>query len=184
MPIPTDFPDSPHLILDPAIRWLPDEPDKRMDKLPPLVQKLRQQVKTWRDKNYQGATDTSISLLRWWFETEHFLPKPDGTTAQFQYCFAQREAIETVIYLYEVARVKDKFDLIRFDSTDAVSAGLFDEDWLRFVIKMATGKTKVLSLALAWCYFHKLYEPDSTLARNFLITPDDDNTMIRNGTDQ
>ncbi|MCL0062207.1 DEAD/DEAH box helicase family protein [Thermodesulfovibrionales bacterium] len=39
---------------------------------------------------------------------------------------------------------------------------------------MATGsgKTKVLSLALAWSFFHKLYEPDSQLARNFLvITP-------------
>ena len=36
---------------------------------------------------------------------------------------------------------------------------------------MATGsgKTKVLSLLLAWSYFHKLYEPDSDLARNFLL---------------
>ena len=42
---------------------------------------------------------------------------------------------------------------------------------LRFVVKMATGagRTKVLSLALAWSYFHKLYEPDSQLARNFLV---------------
>jgi type III restriction enzyme len=39
---------------------------------------------------------------------------------------------------------------------------------------MATGagKTKVMSLVLAWSYFHKLYEPESTLSRNFLvITP-------------
>ncbi len=51
---------------------------------------------------------------------------------------------------------------------------MFDEDWLRLVIKMATGsgKTKVMSLLLAWSYFHKLYEPESGLARNFLlITP-------------
>jgi type III restriction enzyme len=36
---------------------------------------------------------------------------------------------------------------------------------------MATGigKTKVLSLVLAWSFFHKLYEPASTLARNFLV---------------
>jgi type III restriction enzyme len=35
-----------------------------------------------------------------------------------------------------------------------------------------TGKNKVLSLVLAWSYFHKLYEPESELARNFLvITP-------------
>ena len=35
-----------------------------------------------------------------------------------------------------------------------------------------TGKTKVLSLLLVWSYFHKTYEDDSDLSRNFLlITP-------------
>ncbi len=48
---------------------------------------------------------------------------------------------------------------------------MFDEAWPRYVVKMATGagKTKVLSLLLAWSYFHKLYEPGSALARNFLV---------------
>jgi type III restriction enzyme len=48
---------------------------------------------------------------------------------------------------------------------------MFDETWRRYVIKMATGsgKTKVMSLALAWSFFHKLYEPDSELSRNFLV---------------
>jgi len=52
-----------------------------------------------------------------------------------------------------------------------VSAGMFDESWRRYVIKMATGsgKTKVMSLALAWSFYHKLYEPDSELSRNFLV---------------
>ena len=52
--------------------------------------------------------------------------------------------------------------------------GMFSEDWLRLVIKMATGtgKTKVMSLLIAWSYFHRLYEENSRLARNFLlITP-------------
>ena len=90
---------------------------------------------------------------------------------KFQYYFAQREAVETIIYLYDVVSVKDKYDLLRFDSSGAVSAGMFDESWLRFVVKMATGtgKTKVMSLVLAWCYFHKLYESNSALARNFLV---------------
>ena len=67
--------------------------------------------------------------------------------------------------------MQDKFDLMRFDSSGAVSAGMFDETWRRFVVKMATGagKTKVLSLVLAWSFFHKLYEPESELARNFLV---------------
>src|SRR5947209_18001027 len=36
---------------------------------------------------------------------------------------------------------------------------------------MATGagKTKLLSLVLAWSFFHKRYETDSPLARNFLV---------------
>ncbi len=92
----------------------------------------------------------------------------------FQYYFAQREAIKTVIYLYEVAKVKDKYNLIRYDSSGAVSSSMFPEDWLRLVIKMATGtgKTKVMSLLVAWSYFHKTYERNSKLARNFLlITP-------------
>ena len=168
MPLPPNFPASPHDILDPGVRWVPDESGLYMTKLPPLVQKLREGVKEFRDGGYAGATKTSRSLLRWWFQEEHSLT---GAMRQFRYYFAQREAIETIVYLYDVAGVKDKFDLLRFDSSDAVSGGMFDEEWLRFVVKMATGsgKTKVLSLALAWCYFHKIYETDSRLARNFLI---------------
>jgi len=173
-----DFPDSPHTILDPDIRWFPADEALRESSyeklMPPLVHQLRKKVKDWRDSGYEGATDTSISLLNFWFGTEHLMPKADGTMADFQYYFAQQEAVETVVYLYDAVKVKDKYDLLRYDSSGAVSAGMFDEEWKRFVIKMATGsgKTKVLSLILTWCYFHKLYETDSELARNFLvITP-------------
>ena len=36
---------------------------------------------------------------------------------------------------------------------------------------MATGsgKTKVLSLAITWSYFHKIYEDNSDLSTNFLV---------------
>ena len=69
----------------------------------------------------RGATDTSKSLLNYWFNTPHLLPQTDGTMAEFQYYFAQREALETIIYLYDVVGVKDKFDLMRFDSAPARS---------------------------------------------------------------
>lgn len=169
------FPGSPHAILDPAIRWFPADETRRetsMAKLmPPLVAELRVKVKQFRDYGYVGASATSKSLLNWWFNTPHLLPQADGNMAKFQYFFSQREALETIIYLYDVVGAKDKFDLMRFDSSCAVSASMFDETWRRYVVKMATGtgKTKVLSLALAWSYFHKLYEPDSELARNFLL---------------
>ncbi len=178
MALHPDFPGSPHTILDPAIRWFPADETLRETSyeklLPPLVHELRKKVTTWRSRDYEGASNTSKALLNWWFKTEHLLPKADGSMAGFQYYFAQREALETIIYLYDVVRVKDKYDLIRFDRSGAVSANMFNEEWRRFVIKMATGsgKTKVMSLILAWCYFHKLYETDSDLARNFLvITP-------------
>lgn len=171
------FPKSPYEILNPKIRWFPaDEAlrEKGYEKLlPPLVYTLRQEIKEWRDNNYEGVSDTSRALLEWWFQTEHPMETESGTV-NFQYYFSQREAIETVIYLYEVANVKDKYDLIRYDSSGAVSSSMFPEDWLRLVIKMATGtgKTKVMSLLIAWSYFHKMYEEDSKLARNFLlITP-------------
>ena len=175
MALHKDFPSSPFSILDPSIRWIPADEALRETAanklLPPLVDELRKQVKSWRDEGYKGATETSRALLKFWFQTEHLIPKSDGSVDEFQFYFAQREAIETIIYLYDVIRVKDKYDLIRFDSSGAVSAGMFYENWRRFVVKMATGsgKTKILALTLVWSYFHKLYEPDSGLARNFLV---------------
>ncbi|MBU4274970.1 DEAD/DEAH box helicase family protein [Patescibacteria group bacterium] len=178
MALHKDFPRDPYAILDPSIRWFPADEDLRekgYDKLlPPLVADLRNKVKEWRDKHYEGASDTSKALLNWWFKEEHILYDQHGVSSPFRYYFCQREALETVIWLYEVAKVKDKYDLIRYNSTGVLSAGMFTEDWLRFVIKMATGsgKTKVMSLMIAWAYFHKKYEQDSQLAKNFLlITP-------------
>jgi type III restriction enzyme len=178
MALHKDFPASPHAILDPGIRWFPaDEAlrDTSMEKLmPPLVAQLRKKVKEFRDSGYVGAADTSRSLLNWWFNTMHLVPRADGTMAEFEYYFAQREALETIVYLHDVVGVVDKHDLMRFDASGQVSGNMFDETWRRFVIKMATGsgKTKVLSLALAWSFYNKLYEPASDLARNFLvITP-------------
>jgi len=178
MALHKDFPQSPYAILDPGIRWFPADEALRetsMEKLmPPLVAELRCKVKEFRDSGYAGATNTSRSLLNWWFKTPHLLPKADETMTEFEYYFAQREALETIIYLYDVVGVKDKHDLMRFDASGLVSGSMFDETWRRFVVKMATGsgKTKVLSLVLAWSFYHKLYEPESELARNFLvITP-------------
>lgn len=175
MALHKDFPKSPYAILDPAIRWFPADETLRESSaeklMPPLVPVLRKKVKEWRDSGYLGATNTSRSLLNWWFSTPHMLPKINDHLVEFQYYFAQREAIETIVYLSDVINVQDKYDLMRFDSSGIISAGMFEETWKRFVVKMATGsgKTKVLCLALAWSFFHKLYEPTSTQARNFLV---------------
>jgi type III restriction enzyme len=178
MALSKDFPKDKFAILNPEIRWFPaDEAlrEKGYEKLlPPFVPELRKRVKEWRDKNYHGAKPTSKSLLNWWFKQSHLIHEAEGNTSLFQYYFAQREAVETIIWLFDVAGVRNKYDLLPFDSLERVSPNMFDEGWLRMVIKMATGsgKTKVMSLLLAWSYFHKLYEPESELSRNFLmITP-------------
>ncbi|HJX10351.1 MAG: type III restriction endonuclease subunit R [Betaproteobacteria bacterium RBG_16_58_11] len=174
MALHPDFPKSPYAELLPEQRWFPaaEELRKSYEKLlPPLVAKIRSEVSAWRDAGYAGASGSSRALLNWWFETEHLVEQADGTLSPFRYYFAQREAVETVIWLHDVRNVRDKFDLLRFSSLNEISPGDFDEDWPRYVIKMATGagKTKVLSLLIAWSFFHKLYETDSMLARNFLV---------------
>jgi type III restriction enzyme len=175
MALHPDFPTSPYDLLPPDKRWFPAAENLRdtaYEKLlPPLVAKIRDAVCEWRASGYAGASDTSKALLGWWFDTDHLIEQADGSQIQFRYYFAQREAVESVIWLYDVHGARDKFDLLRFDASGAVSTNMFDEDWPRFVVKMATGagKTKVLSLLMAWCYFHKLYEPGSELARNFLL---------------
>jgi type III restriction enzyme len=104
--------------------------------------------------------------MNFWFNQEHLIGQ-----SKFCFFFSQREAIESIIYLYEVAKAKDKYELMRFDSSGRVSTGMFDENWTRYVVKMATGagKTKVMGLTLVWSYFHKLYETDSLLSKNFLV---------------
>jgi len=174
MALDKNFPTDPHEILDPEIRWFPGDEafaDKAHQLVPPLVWKLRREVQKWRDGGYDGATKTSKALLNYWFNTEHFIPQAGGDAIQFQFYFAQREAIETVVYLYEVAKAHNKYDLMKFSARQDIRPDMFDEDWTRYVIKMATGsgKTKILALVLVWSYFHKLYETGSELARNFLV---------------
>jgi len=175
MALHPEFPKSPYAELLPDQRWFPAAEELRSTAyeklLPPLVAKIRSEVSVWRAAGYAGASDTSRALLNWWFENEHLVEQADGMLSPFRYYFAQREAVETVIWLHDVRKVRDKFDLLRFDASGAVSTNMFDEDWPRYVVKMATGagKTKVLSLLIAWSFFHKLFEPDSTLARNFLV---------------
>src|SRR3989338_5502023 len=178
MALHKDFPKDKFAILEPEIRWFPADEALREQGyeklLPPFVPELRKRVKEWRDKGYDGASATSRALLNWWFKEEHLASGADGNAFSFRYYFAQRESVETIIWLYDVAGVRNKYDLLPFDSLGRVSPNMFDEDWLRLVIKMATGsgKTKVMSLLLTWSYFHKVYEPDSELSRNFLlITP-------------
>jgi type III restriction enzyme len=175
MALHPDFPTDPHAILDPSVRWYPGDAqlaEMGYDMLlPPLVHKVRLGVKAWRDAGYAGACPTTRALLNHWFRTEHLLPQEDGAVMPFRWYFAQQEAVESAIWLYEIEGARDPYALMRYDSSGRVSAGMFPEDWPRYVMKLATGagKTKVMSLLIAWCYFHRRYEEDSDLSTNFLL---------------
>lgn len=158
---------SPYDIIDSCSRWSPKSKknnfDKDYDVLPPLVEKIRTAVQAWREADYPNVSELSRQLLVYWFETQH--------SNNFRFYFAQREAVESVIFLYEHENIRTASQLLKFDSSGYLDRYSFKENWLRLVLKQATGtgKTKVISLLLAWCYFHKNYVSNSKLSKNILI---------------
>ena len=141
-----------------------------------LVNPLRAAVKEWRELNYFGASDTTRDLLTHWFERPHRIDGPNGEDIEFRYYFCQREAIETLIYLLEVRDIRSLSSLI-FEyggpnaETEALGIKPEDDEWSRYAFKLATGagKTKCMSLAIVWSYFHALRESVSEMARHFVV---------------
>jgi type III restriction enzyme len=75
-----------------------------------LANNIRKEVDAWRASGYQypaGASQTSLSLLNHWFGQTHIVK---GEVFHFR--FAQREAIETTIYLYEIKGIRDNALLV------------------------------------------------------------------------
>ena len=78
-----DFPTSPFKIAKPEIRWFPAEESLRekgaYEKLlAPFVVRLRKEVQEWRESDYAGVSDTTLSLLNFWFKTEHPIQDSHG----------------------------------------------------------------------------------------------------------
>jgi type III restriction enzyme len=142
-----------------------------------MVQSLRPLVSEWRESGYAGASETTRVLFSHWFERGHELRSGDGSMTEFRYYFCQREAIETFVYLREMRpTIRHLSQLIdEFGGPDAhmLALGVPEaEDALcRYAFKIATGagKTKIMSLAIAWSYFHALRESDSREARHFVV---------------
>jgi type III restriction enzyme len=158
----------------------PGEPAKIINGRRPspivIAQNLRWSVKEWRETPYAGASDTTRALLNHWFNRSHRGQTPAGEEFPFHYYFCQREAIETLIYLREVRGLTSLSDIVaNFGGHDAEiqALGITEEEdmWPRYAFKVATGagKTKIMSLAMVWSYFHHLRESDSPLTRRFVV---------------
>lgn len=79
-----------------------------------LVPKIRQAVDEWRAENYPGASDVTRRLFEYWFEEDHEI---SGFDVPFHYHFCQREAIETLAWLVEIANKHDAKKLIEAYAT-------------------------------------------------------------------
>lgn len=126
-----------------------------------LINDIRSRVEVWREgsRPWDGVTPTTRKLLEHWSVVEG-REKP--------LFFAQREAIETAIWLTEVAPKEAPHivnELAKFGQ--AISDGL-----PRVAHKMATGtgKTVVMALIIAWHTLNKARNPqDARFADQFLI---------------
>ncbi len=103
------------------------------------VMSIRRRVSQWRQDGYPNTTSVTRTLLRHWAD--------DDAHRQLRPFFAQREAIETLIWLREVAR-RDTPERRRIEEhSRALNDGI-----VRYCAKMATGtgKTAVMGMLIAW----------------------------------
>ena len=134
----------------------------------PCVPAIRDALKTWREGGYKGCTETTRILFNHWFRTDHRI-----NGRKFAYYHFQREAIETLVYLYEVANIRRHKDLLEhYAPAEMTDLRLLQHDeFARYAVKMATGsgKTKVIAMAILWHYFNAVAEGRDDYARTFLL---------------
>jgi len=135
-----------------------------------LDEKIKKAVVSWRQEGYKGASEVTKRLLTFWFLEDHY----DPSGRPFKFWDAQREAIEALIYVYEVAKYDSLAKLIKgFDIKQIPFSAAAGEGWTKYAFKMATGsgKTCVMELAVIWQYFNKIYATDNGVrySNHFLI---------------
>ncbi len=131
-----------------------------------VVNLLRREVTVWREAKYPQTTRITRELLQFWFLNA----ERDMTLSLF---FAQREAIETAIWLNEVAEKSNvgQHILRQLEEAQKVSAAA-ENNLPRIAFKMATGsgKTVVMAALIAYHYFNRTeYRNDVRFADNFLV---------------
>lgn len=133
----------------------------------PCVPAIHREVEAWRNKDWEGITDVTRELFNFWFCTDHVV-----RGARFQYHRAQQEAIETMVYLFEVKRMLRFKDLAQTYAQQHKDMRLLtNDDFARYCVKMATGsgKTKVMAMAMAWQYANAIRTSAEDYASTFLV---------------
>ena len=133
-----------------------------------FINGIRKEVKEWREAGYPKSSRITKELLDDWF------CNPDRQN-NLKLFFCQREAVETAIWLNEIAEKDPNIGslILRqlMERCHTVSAN--DEDILpRTAFKMATGtgKTVVMAMLILYNYLNKRANPqDIRYADHFLI---------------
>jgi type III restriction enzyme len=144
----------------------------------PIVNALREDVKKWRNSNYENATQITRQLLRHWHSK-------DRSRRLF---FCQLEAAETMIYINEILAsgrrtrwtqkvTKEDFDRMVKGERPEIARGMGTEDYFptladqpsnpewesltRMGCKMATGsgKTVVMAMIITWAFCNRARVP-------------------------
>ena len=131
-----------------------------------LVNVLRDEVKKWRVEKYPATTRVTKELLDFWFDN----PERPAHRKLF---FAQREAVETAIWLNEIASKSNAGQNILNKLGKAQKINGADEVNLpRIAYKMATGsgKTVVMAMQILYHFFNRQeYRADIRFADYFLV---------------
>jgi type III restriction enzyme len=150
-------------------------PERRQPSKAYLVNELRKAVYTWREQGYPGTTSTTQRLLQFWFNEDHIV-----NNEPFQFWFCQREAIETLIYVYEVMKKRNFIDMARDFGKGPIKG--YDptyDQYPLYAFKMATGsgKTYVMALSIVWQYFNHKKENQNDYTSKYLLIAGEKNVI-------
>lgn len=113
-----------------------------------FINRVRGEVAKWRKGGYLGVTKTTSQLLEYWTREER----------ENKLFFCQIEALETAIFISEVAKkygeawIENELRRVNEDANPLL---------FRIALKMATGsgKTVVMAMMIAWHVLNKLANP-------------------------
>jgi len=137
----------------------------------PIINEIRSLISPWRtlpNPADWGVTPTTAKLLQHWRSEQFDGPRP---------FFCQLEAVETAIWLMEVAR-RPRSDAKNLSRDQAVWSHLLNAnaeanpEIIRLAMKMATGagKTTVMAMLIAWQALNAVRTQNSkSFSRGFLI---------------